>query len=67
MANVEIRINNAFYDYEKEMSLVGIAALKAETNKDSIDTIKIANEAGIKIWMLTGESEEMSISTAYGS
>ena len=49
------------------MSLVGIAALKAETSKDSIETMKIANEAGIKIWMLTGESEEMSICTAYGS
>ena len=49
------------------MSLVGIAALKAEISQDSIDTIKLANEAGIKTWMLTGESEEAAVCTAYGS
>jgi len=56
---------NALYDiYEKELALVGCTAIEDKLQEGVPETIATLMEAGIRIWVLTGDKQETAIEIA---
>ena len=62
--NSEGRIEMLFQDLEKDLNVLGIAGLEDLVTPDTINTVELLQRAGIKIWMLSGDNEGSTISTA---
>lgn len=50
---------------EKDMILIGATAIEDRLQDDVARTIAILKEAGIKVWVLTGDKIETAINIAY--
>lgn len=48
-------------EIETEMVLIGSTAIEDRLQDEVPDTIKFAREAGIKVWVLTGDKIETAI------
>lgn len=65
LVNVDSKIRMIFAEYQSNLEFVGIAGLAQNVANDTKETVRIATEAGIKMWMLTGSDQESTISAAY--
>lgn len=52
---------------EKDLVLIGSTAIEDKLQKGVPDTIKYIREAGIKIWVLTGDKVETAINIGFSS
>ena len=62
--NSEGRIEIIFQDLEKNSIILGLAGIEDIVLPETISTINILKKAGIKIWMLSGDNEVSTVSTA---
>ncbi len=51
-------------EIERELDLVSVTAIEDKLQQDVGPTIKILKEAGIQIWVLTGDKIETAINVA---
>ena len=58
------KINDAI---EKDLELVGSTAIEDKLQDGVPDTIKFLRDAGIKVWVLTGDKVETAINIGYSS
>lgn len=59
--NAEDHINDLFYVYKKNLKYLGVVGLKYKVKKDTKLTIETLNEAGIKTWIVSGDTQENSL------
>ena len=52
-------------DIEKDLIILGITAIEDELQDDVNETLKDFSEAGIKLWVLTGDKKDTAKSIAY--
>ena len=62
--NSEGRIENNFIELEKDSSYLGLAGIEDIVKPETIDTIKSLQRAGIKLWVLSGDNEISTMTTA---
>lgn len=58
------RIAEANEILESEFELIGMTAIKDKLQQDVSQTIEFLKEAGIKIWVITGDKVETSVNVA---
>ena len=63
--NREEKLNEISNEIEYDFSLVGATAIEDRLQDDVAETIHILKEAGIKIWVLTGDKIETAINIGY--
>ncbi|OMJ75673.1 hypothetical protein SteCoe_25143 [Stentor coeruleus] len=61
--NVEGRVASVFEKYEKSLKYLGFIGIENPIKKGTKDCVTQLNKAGIKTWMVTGDSEESSLLT----
>ncbi|CAG9312071.1 unnamed protein product [Blepharisma stoltei] len=59
--NSEGKIEDTFLNLEADLNFLGIIGLEDKVYEDTKETVSILSSAGIKFWMLSGDSEENSI------
>ncbi|CAG9320190.1 unnamed protein product [Blepharisma stoltei] len=64
LLNQTLRIENAYKDLEANLEYLGIAGIEDIVLSDTKSAISDLREAGIKIWMASGDNENSCISTA---
>lgn len=52
-------------EIEKDLTLIGSTAIEDKLQKDVSETIEQLKEAGIKLWMITGDKIETAINIGY--
>ncbi|CAG9312035.1 unnamed protein product [Blepharisma stoltei] len=67
MTNSESRLKEVANLYEKDLYIIGAVAIEDKLQDGVSETVSSLRKAGIKIWMMTGDRRETSISTAYAS
>ncbi|CAG9312636.1 unnamed protein product [Blepharisma stoltei] len=65
--NSERRIESVFEEIEIGVNYLGCVGIQEEIREDTKNTVKILRNAGIKLWILSGDSEESTISAGIGS
>jgi phospholipid-translocating P-type ATPase (flippase) len=65
--NSEARVNKLFPLLENDMQVLGVVGIEEIVKKDTIESIKVIKDSGIKLWLLSGDSEGNTISTAQKS
>eukprot|EP00347_Sterkiella_histriomuscorum_P005590 403356030 len=63
--NREEAINKVAEKIEQDFNLIGSTAIEDKLQEDVEDTIKFIKEAGIKIWVLTGDKIETAINIGF--
>ena len=63
--NKEARIDSLALEVEKDLKLVGATAIEDKLQDKVPETIKIIREAGVKIWVLTGDKIEAAINIGF--
>lgn len=63
--NREFRLAQLYKRVESNMSLIGATAVEDSLQEGVPETIANLKEAGIKVWLLTGDKVETAISVAY--
>jgi len=66
-ANEEGRVVAALADYEDGLSMLGTAFLEETVRPNVAETIQRLKTAGVKIWMVTGDSSSSAYSAAVSS
>ncbi|OMJ95498.1 hypothetical protein SteCoe_1094 [Stentor coeruleus] len=61
--NVEGRVASVFEKYENTLKYLGFIGIENPIKKGTKDCVTQLNRAGIKTWMVTGDSEESSLLT----
>ncbi|CAG9318895.1 unnamed protein product [Blepharisma stoltei] len=64
LLNQKLRIENAYKDLEENLNFLGITGIEDVVLQDTKATINDLREAGIKIWMASGDNENSCISAA---
>lgn len=62
--NSEGRIESSFIDIETDSTYLGIIGIEDIVKPDTIDALKSFQRAGIKIWILSGDNEASTLTTA---
>ena len=65
--NREAKVAEVNSEIEKELELVGSTAIEDKLQDEVADTIKFIKNAGIKVWMLTGDKVETTINIGVSS
>ena len=50
---------------EHNLEILGASAIEDKLQEGVADTLRYLTRAGIKVWMLTGDKKDTSISTGY--
>ena len=58
-------LSNSFENIEANMSLLGATGVEDQLQEDVPSTITLLREAGIVMWMLTGDNQETAINVAH--
>ena len=66
-SNKEELMNSAAAFIEKNMTVVGATAIEDRLQKQVPETIRDLRDAGIKVWVLTGDKVETAISVGYSA
>ncbi|CAG9328780.1 unnamed protein product [Blepharisma stoltei] len=61
--NSEGRIEDLFDELEQNLEYLGVVCLEYKIQEGAKETISLLTKAGIKIWMLSGDCEESTISS----
>jgi magnesium-transporting ATPase (P-type)/class 3 adenylate cyclase len=59
--NIEGRVASVFEKFESGVGYLGIIGLENPIKKEARDCIKNLNQAGLKIWLVTGDNEESTL------
>ena len=62
--DVEGRIEAVFQKYDKKLEYLGYLGLEDSISEDTINTVKTMRNAGLKFWLLSGDSEESTLAAA---
>lgn len=60
-----LKIRNVVAEIERDLTLLGATAVEDKLQDRVTDTITSIREAGIKFWMLTGDSMETAINVGF--
>ncbi|CAH8875039.1 unnamed protein product [Trichobilharzia szidati] len=58
-------LTSAYNDIESKLTLIGCTGIEDMLQDGVPDTIKALREAGIKVWVLTGDKEETAVNISY--
>lgn len=58
-------VAEAYEEIEKDLTLVGVTAVEDELQEGVPETLTSLREAGIKVWVLTGDKEETAVNISY--
>lgn len=64
-ANREELMNIVAEKIENNFNLIGYTAIEDKLQDDVADTIKFIKDAGIKVWVLTGDKIETAINIGF--
>ena len=67
LVNKEGRVESVFERFEKNAEFLGIVGLEDTITDKTRSAVSTLKQAGIKFWLLSGDSEESTISTALSS
>ena len=59
--NKEEELNELYDHYEKGLELVGASAIEDKLQDEVPETIALLMEAGIRVWVLTGDKQETAV------
>ena len=59
------RLEELAEEYERNMELLGATAIEDKIQDEVPDTIAALREAGVKVWVLTGDKKETAANIAY--
>lgn len=62
--NRQGRVENVFQKFEKDLEYLGIVGLEDVVSPETKDTVETLKQAGIKFWVLSGDSEESTLTAA---
>ena len=62
--NRQGRVESVFQKYEKGLDYLGIVGLEDIITEETKDAVKVLKQAGIKFWVLSGDSEESTLTSA---
>lgn len=62
--NKQGRIENVFKRYERGLDYLGIVGLEDSVAEDTKDAVECLKKAGIKFWVLSGDSEESTLTSS---
>lgn len=65
MTDRDDKIEEVASNMEKELTLVGSTAIEDQLQDDVDGTIKFMREAGIRVWVLTGDKIETAINIGF--
>jgi len=65
MEDREARMAEAMEKMETKLHLLGCTAIEDRLQRDVPDTIHYLLEAGVKVWMITGDKQETAINIGY--
>jgi P-type E1-E2 ATPase len=65
MVNREEKIDAICEELEVDLTLIGSTAIEDKLQDEVGDTIRCLKEAGIKVWVLTGDKIETAINIGY--
>ncbi|CAH8682500.1 unnamed protein product [Schistosoma rodhaini] len=57
----------AYNEIEKKLTLIGCTGIEDMLQEGVPETIKALREAGIKVWVLTGDKEETAVNISYSA
>ena len=60
-------LSRSAYDIESKLELLGATGIEDQLQTRVPETITSLQEAGIKIWVLTGDKQETAINIGYSS
>jgi phospholipid-translocating ATPase len=60
-----LKISNAISEIERDFTLLGATAVEDRLQDRAIDTIRSIKEAGIKFWMMTGDSLQTAVNVGF--
>ena len=67
LVNKEGRVESVFEKFDKNATFLGIVGLEDKVADDTIQAISSLKEAGIKFWLLSGDSEDSTVTSALAS
>lgn len=67
LVNKEGTIESVFEKYEKNASFLGIIGIDDTVTEETKETVRSLQAAGLKFWILSGDSEESTITAALSS
>jgi magnesium-transporting ATPase (P-type) len=59
------KLKDAFEETESGLTLIGATAIEDKLQEDVADTLETIRQAGIKIWVLTGDKKETAINISH--
>lgn len=65
--NKEDRIEAVFEKYEKNLVYLGFVGLEDPVSDKTRSTVKLLKQAGIKFWVVSGDSEESTLTAAHAA
>ncbi|KAM9323815.1 phospholipid-transporting ATPase IK-like [Gastrophryne carolinensis] len=67
LENRQEQLDNVYEDMEKDLQLLGATAIEDKLQVGVEETMQRLRDAGIKVWMLTGDKKETAVNIAYSS
>ncbi|KAL7670968.1 hypothetical protein ACOME3_005883 [Neoechinorhynchus agilis] len=65
VVNREKHLYQVMSDIERDLNIVGVTGIEDKLQEGVPDSIKILREAGIQLWVLTGDKTETAINIGY--
>ena len=63
----ELKMQELAHAIEQQLKIIGASAVEDELQDDVRDTLRSLRNAGIKVWMLTGDKFETAVNIGYSS
>lgn len=67
LVNKEGRVESVFEIFDKDADFLGIVGLEDKVTEDTRQAIQTLKNAGIKFWVLSGDSEDSTMTAAFAS
>ena len=67
LINIESKTKAVFNEYENDMLMSCVTEMENSVAKETVSTIKELKQAGIKVWLISGDVERECLSTGYAS
>ncbi|KAF7668362.1 hypothetical protein LDENG_00016180, partial [Lucifuga dentata] len=61
----ETLLENLYDDMERELQLLGVTAIEDRLQEGVPETIALLQQAGLKVWVLTGDKKETAVNIGY--
>ena len=67
IVNREQKLEAVYETIEHDLELIGSTAIEDKLQEGVYETIKFMREAGMKVWMLTGDKVETAVTIGHSS